>query len=92
MARACGADGSGDFKVVMGIDKKWGLWGQQYCLAANYSWPNRTKIMQDGQCDNPPGVAFHKLWCMLHQLSLFALLICRPSALPVCGTVSVQCG
>jgi hypothetical protein len=33
------------------------LWDQQYCLAANYSWPNRTRAQQDGQCDNPPGPA-----------------------------------
>ena len=52
-----GAFGSGDYKLVMGIDHKWGLWDQQYCLAANYSWPNRTLAQQDGQCDNPPGPA-----------------------------------
>jgi|EP01047_Picozoa_sp_COSAG01_P065930 hypothetical protein len=52
-----GAWGSGDYKLVMGIDHKWGLWDQQYCLAANYSWPNRSKAQQDGQCDNPPGPA-----------------------------------
>jgi len=52
-----GAYGSGDYKLVMGIDHKWGLWDQQYCLAANYSWPNRTLAQQDGQCDNPPGPA-----------------------------------
>ena len=52
-----GAYASGDYKIVMGIDHKWGLWAQQYCLAANYSWPNRTKEMQDGQCSNPPGPA-----------------------------------
>ena len=52
-----GAYSSGDYKLVMGIDHKWGLWDQQYCLAANYSWPNRTLAQQDGQCDNPPGPA-----------------------------------
>ena len=52
-----GAYSSGDYKLVMGIDHQWGLWDQQYCLAANYSWPNRTRAQQDGQCDNPPGPA-----------------------------------
>ena len=50
-------DSSGDYKLVMGIDSKWGLWDQQWCLAANYSWPNRSADEQDGQCDNPPGLA-----------------------------------
>ena len=50
-----GAYASGDYKIVMGIDHHWGLWNQQWCLAANYSMPNRTLAQQDGQCDNPPG-------------------------------------
>eukprot|EP01051_Picozoa_sp_SAG22_P016823 SAG22_NODE_2463_length_2541_cov_1.276003_1_plen_236_part_00 len=52
-----GAYSSGDYKLVMGIDHKFGLWEQQWCLAATYSWPNRTAFYQDGQCDNPPGPA-----------------------------------
>ena len=35
----------------MGIDHKWGLWDQQWCLAANYS----AGPTADGQCNNPPG-------------------------------------
>ena len=45
-----GAYCSGDYKLVMGIDHKWGPWSQQWCLAGNYSSPQ-----SDGQCNNPPG-------------------------------------
>jgi arylsulfatase A-like enzyme len=45
-----GAYAEGDYKIVLGIDNKWGLWSQQWCLAGNYSTPT-----SDGQCNNPPG-------------------------------------
>lgn len=90
-----GAYSSGDYKLVMGIDHKWGLWEQQYCLAANYSWPNRTKEMQDGQCNNPPGPApcpssspclFNVIddFREQHDLAASQVCLCSPAFRVVC--------